>query len=445
MAAVTIAATSISMYLLYNTSFEEQRTRLVELVQSQARTFETISRIENEHIEHGHTEVSRSDIVEQVRTAHNEHQEFGTGVELVLVERVGDEIVFRVSHRESVHGENLAPIPYDSVNGEAVRRAVDGQSGSVIASDYRGVDVLAAYEPVAGTGLGLVAKIDISAIQFPFIKAGMASGAVAAVLILIGAFLFWRINNAGIRILEQTLMERDAANRSKTEFLANMSHELRTPLTAIIGYAEVMCDETFGPIEVQKYREYVESIRASGEHLHALINDILDVSAIEAGRMNLSDEQFDLPEVVEAAARIVLPRATEKGVSIKTSVDPCIKSMIGDERRIKQILVNLLSNATKFTDEGGRVILSAHANDNGSFAIDVVDTGIGMTEDQISIALMKFGQVKNAQFADQEGTGLGLPLVKGLVEAHQGKLIIQSRYGQGTTVTVLFPGDRRVA
>ena len=236
--------------------------------------------------------------------------------------------------------------------------------------------------------------------------------------------------------------EAELANRAKSEFLANMSHELRTPLNAIIGFSSSIKNEMFGPLGHDKYVEYVDDIHTSGEHLLALINDILDVSAIEAGELKLHEDSLDVAELIEGAMRLVHPRAEEKGIGLSRSIAPNLPPLFADERRIKQILLNLLTNAVKFTPEGGRVEVHTGREDNGSFLITVADTGIGMDEDGIAKALSMFGQVDGTHARRHEGTGLGLPLTVRLVEMHGGSIEIDSRPNAGTTVRVRFPMER---
>jgi len=236
-------------------------------------------------------------------------------------------------------------------------------------------------------------------------------------------------------------LEAETANRVKTEFLANMSHELRTPLNAIIGYSEVMNRETFGPLGNEKYAEYTNDIGESGHLLLELINDILDVSVIEAGKLELYDEILDVPRIVEAVTRLVKARAEAGKVRLSVNVDENLPRLRADGRRIKQVLLNLLSNAVKFTPEKGAASISAGL-ENGGVTFVVSDTGIGMRNDEIAQAMEPFVRPQIALTRNIEGTGLGLPLAKRLVVAHGGVLDIKSRRGKGTTVTVRFPPDR---
>jgi len=237
-------------------------------------------------------------------------------------------------------------------------------------------------------------------------------------------------------------VEAETANKTKSEFLANMSHELRTPLNAIIGFSETLDQEIFGTLLNEKQREYVKDIHISGKHLLDLINEILDISTIEAGKLVLDETEVQIEPVIDAALRLTKPRAEQGGVELQFDLNGLCPAIRGDERRLKQIFVNLLSNAIKFTDEGGIVSVGIERGEDGSLAISVNDNGIGMNDDDILRALEKFGQGRSEKGTENEGTGLGLPLSKGLVEAHNGKMRIESSLGQGTTVSVLFPDER---
>ena len=231
------------------------------------------------------------------------------------------------------------------------------------------------------------------------------------------------------------------ANRAKSEFVANMSHELRTPLNAIIGFSEMLSRCFFGKL-TEKQAEYVSDIHFSGTHLLKLINDILDISKIEAGHSELREEEVRIREVVESCANLVRPKAQESRVSLAVRRVSPMDILYADERKLKQVLINLLSNAIKFTPPGGSVEVCSEIEPDGTYTISVVDSGVGIAPENIDKALAPFGQIDSGLDRKYEGTGLGLPLTKSLVEAHGGTLTLESSLGVGTTVKVRFPGGR---
>lgn len=231
----------------------------------------------------------------------------------------------------------------------------------------------------------------------------------------------------------------DRASRAKSEMLANMSHELRTPLNAIIGFSDMIRQEVFGPVGGDKYQDYAQDIFRSGSHLLDLINDILDVSAIEAGKVELKKENIDVADLVDEVLFMVKVRADEGGVVLSADHPDRFPPLNADRRRMKQTLINLLSNAIKFTPAGGSVTLEVEIEDAQAYLFRVRDTGIGMDGEGVAKAMTPFGQVDSGLNRKYEGTGLGLPLTKGLVELHGGEMVIESEPGKGTTVTVLLP------
>jgi signal transduction histidine kinase len=253
------------------------------------------------------------------------------------------------------------------------------------------------------------------------------------------------IQNARLFLeIEDKSRQLEAASHHKSEFLANMSHELRTPLNAIIGFSEVLAEGMFGEIN-DKQAEYLRDILESGRHLLSLINDILDLSKIEAGRMELELTNFDLPGAIETALILVRERASRRGIALGKSMDERLGTIRGDERKVKQVLLNLLSNALKFTPEGGRIDVRAIVNE-GMAEVSVADTGVGIApEDQGAI----FEEFRQVGMADKkvEGTGLGLALSRKFIELHGGRIWVKSQVGQGSTFTFTLPvrgepGDR---
>jgi PAS domain S-box-containing protein len=233
--------------------------------------------------------------------------------------------------------------------------------------------------------------------------------------------------------------EAEHANHAKSAFLATMSHELRTPLNAVIGFSEVLESETFGPIGQPRYREYAADIHASGQLLLELINDILDLSKAEAGKLELQPEILRLDDVVEACLRLVKQRAYDGGLKVETEVPAELPRLNADKRKLKQILLNLLSNAVKFTPDGGAITVLGRRADDGGVEVVVADTGIGIAADDLAKAFETFGQVDSRLSRKYDGTGLGLPLVKALVELHGGTLDLESRLNIGTTATITLP------
>ena len=241
--------------------------------------------------------------------------------------------------------------------------------------------------------------------------------------------------------LRRAKEEAELASRSKGEFLANMTHELRTPLNAVIGFADILTGEVFGPLGDRRYLDYAVDIRESGRHLLKLINDVLDVSKIEFGKIVLNEEAVEIAPVVEACARLMRDRVEAAELVMTCALPPALPLVHCDELRFKQILLNLLSNAVKFTPAGGRVTIRA-ALEDGAIGISVQDTGIGIAAADLEKALRPFGQIDSRLSRKYQGTGLGLPLAKSMIELHGGRLDIASTPGSGTTATIWFPAER---
>lgn len=255
-------------------------------------------------------------------------------------------------------------------------------------------------------------------------------------------------------ITKQVLAERglrhakdaaEAANLAKSQFLANISHELRTPLNAILGFSEMLERGLAGPVE-PKQQEYAGLVHQSGQHLLNIINDILDLAHVDSGRFELREEgRVDPRRIIDACVSLMSDRANRAALCLSTEIEDHLPLLVADPTRLKQILLNLISNAIKFTKPGGSVLVAGrHAADRG-IAFEVRDTGLGMTPDEIEIALEPFGQVDAGLAREQEGTGLGLPLARRLAELHGGSLQIDSEKGLGTTVTVTLPASRVMA
>ena len=236
--------------------------------------------------------------------------------------------------------------------------------------------------------------------------------------------------------------EAESANRTKSAFLANMSHELRTPLNAIIGFSEIIRDELFGAVGSPKYRDYAEDIHGSAVMLLDLINDILDFSKAEAGKLRPREEEVDVPDIIESTIRLVRDDTRAGRLKFEAEIEDGLPSLRADSRMVKQILLNLLSNAVKFTPAGGVISVATYLDRDQSFVISVRDTGIGIAPSDIPVVMSAFGQADNVLSRHQRGTGLGLPLVKSLAEAHGGSFKLESELGKGTVATVRFPAAR---
>jgi signal transduction histidine kinase len=245
------------------------------------------------------------------------------------------------------------------------------------------------------------------------------------------------------RRLKISVEQAQHANRAKSAFLANMSHELRTPLNAIMGFSEVMKDQHLGPLDNPRYLVYAGDIHSSGTYLLGIINDILDLSKIEAGKMSLeSAEEFPMRAALEGSLSICASLGEKFGVRIESRLPPENVRLLAVERMIRQIMINLVGNAIKFTPAGGCVTIDGDVTADGGYAVTVQDSGIGMTDDDIVKALAPFGQVENKMTATHNGTGLGLPLAKAMLELHEGTLEISSAPGCGTCLVLNFPASR---
>ncbi len=253
-------------------------------------------------------------------------------------------------------------------------------------------------------------------------------------------------------LIDELKLERDKAeaektkaeeaNKAKSIFLATMSHELRTPLNAIMGFSEILKREMFGPLTVPAYKDYAGDIHHSGRYLLDLINDILDLSRIEAGRRDIQEEPFDILSCVQSAQALLNGRAAEKSITVSVDIAPSLPKLMGDLRGVNQILINLLTNAIKFTPMGGKVAVSATHTSNGAIVVSVKDNGPGIPAQEINSALDSFGRGSLATKQAIDGAGLGLPIVKGLMDLHGGDVTIHSKEGEGTEVLITFPARR---
>ena len=249
-----------------------------------------------------------------------------------------------------------------------------------------------------------------------------------------------------LALVETARTEADLANRAKSDFLAVISHELRTPLNAILGFAAIIEDRIYGPTEEERYTDSARNIREGGEHMLGIVNNILDLSKVEAGGMELNEDTFDPLTVTLGAVNLIRGRAETRGITLKVSLPDRLPLLFADGRLVMQMLINLLSNAVENTPSDGRVVITAEKDGKGGLTIAVADTGVGIAEDDLALALTPFRTFGDSQARMSHGIGLGLPLVKSLIELHGGEFQINSKLGAGTTVALTFPparvGDR---
>jgi len=258
------------------------------------------------------------------------------------------------------------------------------------------------------------------------------------------AYVGQRIVEEKNRLVSEALAEAVRANKSKSEFLATMSHELRTPLNAIIGFSDIIKRELFGSLDNERYADYAKDIHDSGSHLLSIINDILDLAKAESGKLQLNEHEFDLTETLESCVRMCSGRAEAGKVEMIFFGGQSEIRAVADERLLLQIVANLVTNAIKFTPEGGTVRLHVSATPQKGIVIKVTDTGIGIAPENIDRVLRPFEQVETSYARKHGGSGLGLPYAKRLTELHGGTLTIESELGRGTSVSVAFPPHRLV-
>jgi len=696
MVGVAASSAGLGGWGLYRAALDEQRNWLYDLVKTQARMIEAVARFDAQFSQHDHPDGANFATINQMLDAYNRSEGFGQSGEFVLGRLDGGLIVFLDTGRRSGAGAP-GPVSVDSNMAEPMRRALQGHSGTMIGTDYRGVRVLAAYEPVAVLNVGLVAKIDMSEVRAPFIRVAIMGGLGALFIIILGGVLTHRISapfvgdlklqaqmlknmsegvllirsedamivfanpkfevmfgydpgeligknvsvvNAvsavsseqaasvilsalkekgswagevlnvhkdgtpfwchasvsafkhpqfgevwvsahediserkkveaalkqseqrfraiadytydweiwlgddgdvkwvnpavermtGYRVSECLAManfpleivhqddwaalsehrtqalyqgmeneidfrvrckngtllwasfsyqpifddddvflgsrwsirdisarkrlesdlrhaksDAEKANRAKSDFLAGMSHDLRTPLNAIMGFSDMMRSKTFGPLGDAHYDGYADDIYNSGALLISLINDILDLSKVEAGKYDLAEESLQVAALVDACTHQVEKMAQDAGLKVSTTMASDLPKLCGDKKVVTQILNNLLSNAIKFTPVGGRVAVAAKLDEEGAIVMSVSDEGIGMSPEDITRAMQPFEQVDGGDNSRKhEGTGLGLPLCANFMALHDGEIDVQSEVGKGTTVTVHFPAERTI-
>jgi signal transduction histidine kinase len=337
-----------------------------------------------------------------------------------------------------------------------------GRRGGLLGALDRRIATMGAVEAsvlLTGAAVFLVEMLHliIDPLLFSGIRpAGLISSGVVTILVAMPVIAYSQVlirkqiaSRRALRQLTEQLAlaadQAEAGNEAKSQFLATMSHELRTPLNAIIGFSELIRDQKLGALGTPRYGEYARDIHASGLHLLTIINDMLDLARIKAGAISTEDDRTcDLAAIFETVFKVVRPLAERQGVTLDRTVPDCPVSLVAAERVVRRVLLNILSNAVKFTPKGGRVGLRAQLGAGGELIIAVADTGVGMTAAEIGVALTPFGQVNAGLSRTHEGAGLGLPLAKALMELYDGSLTIDSAPRRGTTVILTFPAARVV-
>jgi signal transduction histidine kinase len=298
------------------------------------------------------------------------------------------------------------------------------------------LNILACLVPAIGLGFWIGGEVYL-------LMAVMASGYVALLVASVQHAYRSVFEAVELRARNQRLLrEAEEASRAKSEFLANMSHELRTPLNAVIGFSELMQTQSLGPLGSPRYVEYASDISASGRHLLQLIDEILDLSKVEAGAMHLSEQTCDVAELLDSSVRIAGARARQAGIEMRVEVESGLPPVRGDDLKIRQVLLNLLSNAVKFTPPGGTISIRAGRDGTGGLRIAVTDTGIGIAPADLERVMQPFVQVESASTRSRGGTGLGLPLARRLAELHGGTVTLESHPGAGTTAVLRVPAIR---
>jgi signal transduction histidine kinase len=434
LSSVSLFLATVEILMLYRVSLDQRRTDLVHTVRSQARLMEAVTKLDlatNDNDPAKATPITLQQFVE----AHARFEGIRETGEFTLAKRQGDQIVFLLRHRHSDRSKPQ-PVPWASDLAEPMRRALSGESGAMVGADYRGKTVVAAHEPVEGLNWGVVAKMDLAEVRRPFVRAGLVAASATILIVLAGAIILVRVSSPLIDQMELARERAEEADRVKSAFLATMSHELRTPLNSIIGFTGVLMKGLPGPLNEEQAKQ-LGMVQGSARHLLRLINDVLDISKIEAGQFEIVSERFDLSKTIDQAVAAFTLAAEQKNLSLRKQVSPEVGEAVGDQRRVEQILLNLVSNAIKFTDTGEVRVTSERRN--GTVVIRVSDTGCGIKPDDMDKLFRPFQQLDSGIARKRGGTGLGLAICKRLVDRMGGDISVESTSSEGSTFRFTLP------
>ncbi|MDX1738083.1 MAG: ATP-binding protein [Alphaproteobacteria bacterium] len=439
---VTIALTSLSVMALYQVAFREKETDLRQMAQNQAKLISAVARFDNINSVDAHPEGAVAATISQIIDANLTPVRKDSSLDVIIAQRLPNKIVYLMR----LNGPLSPPIKPDQlIQDLPMSLAINGQKGTTIYTNKDGEEILAAYDYIPELDVGVVTQKNLSEIRGPFIQVGLLLAGLATVTVILGSYFILRMMQPVIGELIDARNEAEKADIAKSNFLANMSHELRTPLNAIIGFSEIIKSNILPDIPGQAPRHigYAADINKAGNHLLSVINDILDMSKIDANKMELSEGTIVLDQMVSQCLTLMKPLANEKNITIHYErKENCPEVLNGDNTRVKQMLINLISNAIKFSSRDQNIHVGVSTSPKGELLVSVSDKGLGIAQKDIPLVLSKFGQVNNSYIRDHQGTGLGLPLVKMLVESHQGKLVIESELNQGTRAILVFPNHR---
>ena len=446
-----ICSLAVMLTILYKSAIETEKINLLKMVEMQSSLIRSVARHDAVYAQNNFNFDPVVETFSQISTAMKDNPGFGKTGEILIGIKNNNEITLLMSQQGASPLSN--PISLKSKIAEPMRLALSGSTGIITALDYKGSVVIAAYAPLPELKAGLVIKIDKKEVVEPFIRAGFIALLASFPIVVIGVLIF---NKVGLPLIDQleknisdlketrqalnqALRAAEEQNNNKSEFLANMSHELRTPLNAIIGFSDMIRGEVMGPVGNLRYIEYAEDIYSSGEHLHAIICDILDLSKIETGLFEIHMEEISLPPLLDFCISTVKSLTVKKNIKLKSNAHDHNVILSTDPLMLKRVIINLLNNAVKFTENGGTVELRVSLNNSGGLLVNIIDSGIGVSEADMEKIFEPFMQAQNSHASSQSGTGLGLPISKQLTEAISAKFSLASTVGKGTDCTLTFP------